>query len=352
MDLPQPQRTALEVAFAIADAPLSGDRFAVGAAVLNVLAAAAVERPILVVVDDIQWIDDPSASALIFAARRLEHDRVGFLLAYRDGEVSELPDLPQLHLEGLDAAATAHLLASRNLKLTTRQVAGLVRLSGGNPLALVELPDLMTGERLAELDFDAGPLPLGTVLETAYAQKIDRLPDSARRALLVAALIHGSDPQALRTALAAAEVDVSALEVAQDARLIFVDTSAPADQIGDGSAGGQLRSTAGTRMDRRCARGRPQRGRSGAAGLASGRDKLRPERGHRHDVGGIGAACGQYVGVRVGVLGVRAGRAAERLRRTSGRPAVVGRDGGIQRRQHQLGRRFAGARARGRRGGR
>ena len=225
MDLPQPQRTALEVAFAITDAPMSGDRLAVGAGVLNVLAAAALERPILVVVDDMQWIDDPSASALIFAARRLEHDRVGFLLAYRDSDVSELPDLPQLHLEGLDAVATARLLAARDLKLTTRQVAGLVRLSGGNPLALVDLPDLMTGERLAELDFDGGPLPLGTVLETAYAQKIDRLLDTARRALLVAALIHGSDPQALRAALAAAGADLSALETAEDARLIFVDPS-------------------------------------------------------------------------------------------------------------------------------
>ena len=225
MDLPRPQRTALEAAFAITDAPLLGDRLAVGAGVLNVLAAAALERPILVVVDDMQWIDAPSASAIIFAARRLEHDRVGFLLAYRDGDVTELPDLPQLHLEGLDAVATAHLLATRNLKLTTRQVAGLVRLSGGNPLALVDLPDLITGERLVELDFDAGPLPLGTVLETAYAQKIDLLPDSARRALLVAALIHGFDPQALRTALAAAEVDLSALEAAEDARLISVDTS-------------------------------------------------------------------------------------------------------------------------------
>lgn len=225
MDLPQPQRRALEVAFAITDAPLSGDRLAVGAGVLNVLAAAALERPILVVVDDMQWIDDPSASAIVFAARRLEHDRVGFLLSYRDSDVAELPDLPQLRLEGLDAVAAAHLLATRNLKLTTRQVAGLVRLSGGNPLALVDLPDLMTGERLLGLDFDAGPLPLGAVLETAYAERIDRLPDGARRALLVAALIHGSDPQALRTALAAAEVDLSALEAAEDARLISVDTS-------------------------------------------------------------------------------------------------------------------------------
>jgi hypothetical protein len=225
MDLPPPQRIALEAAFAITDAPLVGDRFAVGAGVLNVLAAAALERPVLVVVDDMQWIDDPSASAIVFAARRLEHDRVGFLLAYRDADVTELPDLPQLRLEGLDAVATAQLLASRDLKLSARQVASLVRLSGGNPLALVDLPDLMTGERLAELDFDSGPLPLGAVLEAAYAQKIDRLPDSARRALLVAALIHGSDPQALRTALAAAEVDLSALVAAEDAHLIFVDTS-------------------------------------------------------------------------------------------------------------------------------
>jgi DNA-binding CsgD family transcriptional regulator len=226
VDLPQPQRSALEAAFAMTDAPLSGvDRFAVGAGVLNVLAAAAVERPVLVVVDDVQWIDDPSASAIIFAARRLEHDRVGFLLAYRDSDVTELPDLPQLRLHGLGAKAIVQLLATRDFQLSPTQVASLVRLSGGNPLALVDLPDLMAGERLVELGFGSGPLPLGTVLEDAYGEKIDRLPDSARRALLVAALVHGADPRVLASALAAGGVDMSALEAAEDARLISVDMS-------------------------------------------------------------------------------------------------------------------------------
>jgi DNA-binding CsgD family transcriptional regulator len=221
--LSQPQRSALEAAFAMTDAPLSGvDRFAVGAGVLNVLAAAAVERPVLVVVDDVQWIDDPSASAIVFAARRLEHDRVGFLLAYRDSDVAELPDLPQLRLHGLGAKAIVQLLATRDFQLSSAQVASLVRLSGGNPLALVDLPDLMAGERLVELG--SGPLPLGTVLEDAYGEKVDRLSQSARRALLVAALVHGADSRALASALAAGDVDMSALEAAEDARLISVDT--------------------------------------------------------------------------------------------------------------------------------
>jgi len=107
--------------------------------------------PSLVVVDDVQWIDDPSASAIVFAARRLEHDRVGFLLAYRDSDVTELPDLPRLRLHGLGAKAIVQLLATRDFQLSSAQVASLVRLSGGNPLALVDLPDLMTGERLVEL---------------------------------------------------------------------------------------------------------------------------------------------------------------------------------------------------------
>jgi predicted ATPase len=137
MDLPQPQRTALEVAFAITDAPLSGDRLAVGAGVLNVLAAAALERHILVVVDDIQWIDDPSASALIFAARRLVTTG-SVSLAYRDRGCSELPDLPQLHPEGLDAAATARPGRPRP---EAHHEAGRRPCppSGGN-LALVDLP--------------------------------------------------------------------------------------------------------------------------------------------------------------------------------------------------------------------
>jgi DNA-binding CsgD family transcriptional regulator len=226
INLPQPQRTALEAAFAMTDVPVSGiDRFAVGAGVLNVLADVAVECPVLVVVDDMQWIDGPSAGAIIFAARRLEHDRVGFLLAYRDNDVAELPDFPQLRVTGLDSAGIAQLLATHHLQFSQAQVACLARLSGGNPLALVDLPDLMKSESLVELDLGSGPLPLGAVLENAYGERIDRLSEDARRALLVAALIHGADPQVLRTALAAAAVDMSALEAAVDARLVSVDAS-------------------------------------------------------------------------------------------------------------------------------
>ena len=82
--LPEPQARALEAALARRDAP-AGDRFAIGAAVLSLLAVAAGSGSVLVVVDDAQWLDASSAAALLFAARRLRGEGVALLVATRPG---------------------------------------------------------------------------------------------------------------------------------------------------------------------------------------------------------------------------------------------------------------------------
>jgi predicted ATPase len=83
-ELPQPQSAALAGALGLA--PSTGsDRLLISAAVLGLLAAAAEDRPVLCVVDDAQWVDRPSADALVFAARRLQAERLAMLFGAREG---------------------------------------------------------------------------------------------------------------------------------------------------------------------------------------------------------------------------------------------------------------------------
>jgi predicted ATPase len=99
--LPEPQAKGIKAALALEDGP-SPDRFAVYAATLGVLAAAASERPLLCLVDDAHWLDRSSAEALVFAARRIDHDPIVMLFAARDPATSAFsaPRLPELWLEG------------------------------------------------------------------------------------------------------------------------------------------------------------------------------------------------------------------------------------------------------------
>ena len=83
--LPKPQSTALGVAFGLiegaADAP-----FLIALATLTLLADAAARTPILVVADDVQWLDRPSADALAFVSRRLGSDPLAMVVGLREGE--------------------------------------------------------------------------------------------------------------------------------------------------------------------------------------------------------------------------------------------------------------------------
>ncbi|HWC86914.1 MAG TPA: ATP-binding protein, partial [Solirubrobacteraceae bacterium] len=110
--LPGPQRDALGTAFGLraGDAP---DRFSVGLAVLSLLSDVAEERPLVCIVDDVQWLDAASAQALAFVARRLGAESVGLLFAEREpsGE-RHFEGLPELAVGGLDDGDALELLAT------------------------------------------------------------------------------------------------------------------------------------------------------------------------------------------------------------------------------------------------
>src|SRR5262249_26084226 len=118
------------------------DRLVVPNAVLLLLRETAVARPVLVVLDDLPWLDRASAGVLSFVARRLEGSQVGLLGASRTGEVDffERAGLPVLELERLDDLAAEQLLDSRFPELASTVRERILVEAQGNPLALSELP--------------------------------------------------------------------------------------------------------------------------------------------------------------------------------------------------------------------
>src|SRR5271166_5147918 len=139
--LDEPQRGALRVALGLA-AGEPPESFLVALAALNLLAQAAEERPLLCIVDDVQWLDQATAQVLGFVARRLLAEPVGLVFAARTTTTTEDPlaGLPDLRLSGLDEQSARALLAS----VTTARLDESVRRrileeAHGNPLALREL---------------------------------------------------------------------------------------------------------------------------------------------------------------------------------------------------------------------
>src|SRR5438270_7061508 len=131
--LPPVQPARLRAALAIGP-PLPGDRFTTYVAALNLVALIAETQPVLIVVDDLHWIDPESAEALFFAARRLGAERIAMLFAARD--THDLPGDPAaltaLRLGGLDHDASMLLLTHSNPAIATSVAQSIWRASGGN----------------------------------------------------------------------------------------------------------------------------------------------------------------------------------------------------------------------------
>ncbi len=210
-ELPGAQRAALESALGRTAEDATADRFLVSAALLSLLSLEAQRRPLLVLVDDVQWVDAESRSALAFAARRVGHDRVALLLARRTGPgVADLPELAgieRLPLTGLGASDAAGLLRGA---LAPAVVDVLMDRTDGNPLALLESARSLTPEQRRGSAPLPAALPVSARLTGTFVDAVTGLSPPARWAVTLAAASLDAEPAPILRALDAAGIEPTA----------------------------------------------------------------------------------------------------------------------------------------------
>jgi DNA-binding CsgD family transcriptional regulator len=197
--LPAPQRDALNAAFGLSDGP-PPDRYLVGLAVLQLMAAFADERPVLCVIDDAQWLDRVSVQTIAFVARRLLAEPIVLVVALRDSaDDGDWAGLPELELRGLDEVDAAVLFDSVVTGPTDPRLRDrIVAESRGNPLALLELPRAWTTAEIVDgVGAASGVDRLTGSLEEGFAQRLRSLPTDTRRLLTLAAAEPLGDPSLL-----------------------------------------------------------------------------------------------------------------------------------------------------------
>jgi DNA-binding CsgD family transcriptional regulator len=191
--LPAPQLHALEVALLRAEPggmPPQAQAIAVGLS--NALRMLAERRRLLIAIDDVQWLDGPSAAALVFAARRIDSSDVRILLARRPGPASSLEEaLAPKGLERVDVAplslgATRRLLHARlGLSLPRQLMRSVFDATLGNPLFALEVGRKLVDEGTPAAGKD---LPLPDAVEDLLGTRVAALPPEERTLLLAAAL--------------------------------------------------------------------------------------------------------------------------------------------------------------------
>jgi DNA-binding CsgD family transcriptional regulator len=222
--LPGPQSAALSAAVGLGAG--EHDRFLVSAGVLSLLADVAESQPVLVIVDDSHWLDRASADALVFSARRLRAEGVVVLFGAREGVERRFSagGVPELILTGLPPDAAGRLLDQLLPAATPADVRDhLVEVTGGNPLALSELPSALEQTHLTGREPLPDPLPVSDAVKRAFLQRVDRLPDDAQLLLLVAAAEDLGEADVIVRAAAAIGCTAGAFPAAEAAGLLRVD---------------------------------------------------------------------------------------------------------------------------------
>ena len=222
--LAEPQRDALQSAFGLtSSAP--PDRFLVSLAALSLLGDVAQHDPLLIVVDDAQWLDRESVAALVFVARRLQADRIALVFAARESlEIgATFQGIPDLWVSGLDKDFARNLLtASVSNPVSYRVAERIITVTRGNPLALMELSGELTSEHLLDHAPLPDPLPISDLIEARFLRQVRSLPADTQTILLVAAADPEGDPNTLRLAAEILDLSAGAIEPAVDEGLLVI----------------------------------------------------------------------------------------------------------------------------------
>ena len=221
--LPVAQRAALASAFGAADG--RPDLFLIALATLNLLGELTTSTPIVVLADDVHWLDAATCQVLTFVGRRLTSDPILLIATARDGYPTafDAVDAIEIQLDGLDQGASRRLVDLHAPGLAQVLRERVLREAKGNPLALIELPTAW-----GDLDGDvlSDQLPLPQRLQEAFVARVATLPARTRTLLLVAAL--NDSPSIAETLRAGGDLcdlgpESADLTPAQDARLIALD---------------------------------------------------------------------------------------------------------------------------------
>ena len=221
--LPGRQARALCGALGLSGDPGVPDPLLTGAAVLTLLSDLSERSPVLVVADDVHWLDRSSLEALAFAGRRLDAERV-VLLAGARGQAPP-PGLdrgfPELHLGPLSAGDAGLLLDGQPRPPRGRARVQVLAQAAGNPMALIELARVIAEDPAASRRWAAEPLPLTDRLTAVLTSRFAALPGPARAALLLAAVADGPDLGAAAAAVAGPAAQ--ALAPAEQLGLVTID---------------------------------------------------------------------------------------------------------------------------------
>jgi DNA-binding CsgD family transcriptional regulator len=199
--LPERHAAAVRAALGLSKDQVPPERLAVAAGTHGVLGAAAENGALLLLVDDLHWLDSASLEALTFALRRLDSDAIACVMTTRSGAAGP-PGLPRRDIAGLGYEAAGRLIEDvAGLRPVPAVVRRLHAETGGNPLALVELSAVLTPEQLAGAEMLEMPLEPGAAIRQRFAERLHQLSPPTRAALVVAAAAPQC-PAALVTAAA------------------------------------------------------------------------------------------------------------------------------------------------------
>jgi DNA-binding CsgD family transcriptional regulator len=187
--LPERRRQALDVALLRSAGTTTVDRLAVALAVFDLLRAAVCDQPLLIAIDDMQWLDAPSAAACDFAFRRLQGERVALVCSDRESTSNRFglgrERITSIEIGPLSAAVLGRIVTARTgAQLSRPAVARLGAVSGGNPFFALEIARAL-GPTVAASD----DVPLPTTVTAAARTRLLSLSPECRQALLVLAAL-------------------------------------------------------------------------------------------------------------------------------------------------------------------
>lgn len=200
-DLPPVQADALRSALALADGPPPAP-YAICVATLTLLSSAGLDTPLLVLVDDLHWVDAASKQVLLFVARRLAEERVSMVLASRPEGLSDVDHsgIRVIRLEPLGPHDSVELIRARAREMELYVAQQVARQAGGNPLALVETARSLSTDQRRGLE-PLGELVPTRVTDALWGIRLDQLSGTAYLALLMVATARTQDLSGIDSAL-------------------------------------------------------------------------------------------------------------------------------------------------------